>query len=249
MKKNISLTKRVLIHGFAGCLAGLLILHPMAMFIDDIAEYTVVHFIPVQRIFAPEHLLMSVYFSILGGVIGIVNAFYTQKSAKLYEEIRNLSITDELTSLYNRRYLMSQLKREIERARRYSHDLSLLMIDIDNFKQYNDTYGHRRGDELLKVFAMLLKNSVRKPDFVARYGGDEFVIVMTEADKNNALKLGNRLGADVKTYIFPDTTAQTAGKVNISFGAATFPRESQDVNGLITMADDRLYMMKKASAG
>ena len=108
MKENISLIKRLLIHGSSGCLAGLLILHPVAMIINDISEYKVVHLIPLQRIFAPEHLLMSAYFSILGGIFGIVNAFYTLKRAKLYEEISTLSITDELTSLYNRRYLMNR---------------------------------------------------------------------------------------------------------------------------------------------
>ncbi len=247
VKRIMKSIKRVLIHGSIGCLAGLLILHPMAMFINDIAKYKLVHFIPLQRIFASEHLLMSLYFSILGGVIGIVNAFYTRKRAKLCEEIKTLSITDELTSLYNRRHLMSQLKKEIERARRYSHDLSLLMIDINNFKQYNDTYGHQLGDELLKAVAMLLKNSVRKPDFVVRYGGDEFVIVMPEADKDMAIKLGERLLTEVKTRIFPGAATQTVPGLKISLGTATFPSEAQDMDGLITRADSMLYTMKKRS--
>ncbi len=243
-KTKISLIRRVLIHGFFGCLAGLSILHPISMFINDPLKYDLVYFITFQQIFAPQHLQMAGYFAILGGAIGVIHALYVQNKAKLYAEINFLSITDELTSLYNRRYFISQLTNEIERASRYSHYLSLLMIDLNDFKQYNDTHGHQRGDERLKTVAMRLKNAVRTPDFVARYGGDEFVIVMPEADKDKALKLEKRLHEKVEAYTFTDKMEV----ITVSIGTATFPSEAQDMEGLINKADSMLYMVKKRRA-
>ncbi|GBE05668.1 MAG TPA: GGDEF domain-containing protein [Nitrospirae bacterium] len=245
MKKNISLIKRILIHSSIGCLAGFLFLHPISVFISDIVEYNVVHFVTFQQIFAPKHLLMAGYFAILGLVSGIVNAFYIHKRAGLYKEIELLSITDELTSLYNRRYFINQLSKEIERARRYSHYLSLLIIDLNNFKQVNDTHGHQQGDKLLKEFAVLLKKTVRKPDFVARYGGDEFVIVMPEADNDKALKLLERLHKEVESHSFTNNSVSTGIKLTASIGTATFPSEAQDLDELITKADSILYAAKK----
>ncbi len=180
--------------------------------------------------------------------MGIFNAFYTHKQTNLHEEIKILSITDELTSLYNRRHFISQFKKEIERARRYSHPLSLLMIDLDNFKQYNDTYGHQHGDKVLRTVAMLLKNSVRKPDFVARFGGDEFAIVMPEVDNDKAIKLAERLRKQLEINDFSNVPTQTVEGIKISYGSATFPSEAQNMDWLITKADSRLYTMKRGAA-
>lgn len=179
----MSLPRRILVHGFIGCLAGIFVLHPLAMFINDVVEYNFARFISLEQMLSSKHLIMAVYYALLGGVSGCFNAFYAQKRADLYEKIETLSITDELTTLYNRRYFFSQLKKEIERARRYSYPLSILMMDLNNFKIYNDTYGHQYSDEVLKLLAVLFENSVRKSDFAVRFGGDEFVIVMPEADK------------------------------------------------------------------
>ncbi len=197
------------------------------------------------HLIAPEHLFIAGYFAILGGVTGILNALYVEKNARLYEEIRVLSITDELTSLYNRRYFTTQLKKELERANRYNRFLSVFMIDLNNFKQYNDTRGHQSGDEMLREVAMLLKDSARKPDFVARYGGDEFVIVMPEADKNKALKMADRIQAEVEDRNFKDPLTDKEARFTISFGLATFPTDARDMDKLITKADTMLYKMKR----
>ncbi len=101
---------------------------------------------------------------------------------------------------------------------------------------------------MLRTVAMLLKNSVRTPDFVARYGGDEFVIVMPEADNDKALKLLERLRKEIETLTFPDSTIQAVESVKISYGTATFPSEARDMDGLITKADSRLYTMKSEAA-
>ena len=248
------LPKRILIHTFAGCLAGMIVLHPLAMFINDIVEYKLVHFIFLKQMFSSKHLIMTLYYGLLGGILGVFNALYAHKKASLYEKIEMLSITDEMTTLYNRRYLFSQLKNEIERAQRYSYPLSILMMDLNNFKIYNDTYGHQYGDEVLKSVAILFKNSVRKSDFVVRFGGDEFVIVMPEADKDRALNLAERLSKEVENLAFPSVTSAQQRKnlrverLKISIGTATFPADAQHMDGLITKADSQLYVMKNETA-
>ncbi len=240
MKRKLKLGTRILIHFSVGCLIGMLFLHPSSMLIFSLTGHKI-----SGHIFAPEHLLMIVYFALIGGAFGIINAISDHKKALLYQEIELLSITDELTSVFNRRYFTSQLNKELERSRRYDRPLSIFMIDLDNFKQYNDAHGHQSGDEMLREVANLLKKSARKPDFVARYGGDEFVIVMPEADKNKALKMADRLQAEVESANFKDRTTHAQVRFTISFGLATFPDDAQYMDGLITKADTMLYKMKK----
>jgi diguanylate cyclase (GGDEF)-like protein len=238
--------KRVLTHGATGCLAGIFILHPVSMVIHDIIEHNIIHFINFKQILNTKHFPMTGYFIVIGMFMGILRAIYTHKQAKLYEKIKLLSITDELTTLFNRRYFMSQFEKEIERAYRYSRCVSLLIIDLNKFKKYNDTYGHQYGDMLLKEVALFLKNSIRKPDFVARYGGDEFVVVMPEADENRALYLAQRLYEMWESYPFTMTSRKTwkKEKVTLSIGTATFPSEAKDIEELFNKADAKLYMAK-----
>jgi diguanylate cyclase (GGDEF)-like protein len=218
------------------------------MFIHEIVETNTISFISFSEIFAQKHLIMAGYFTVLGGVIGIFRAVNTHKKDHLFEEIKRLSVTDELTTLHNRRYFLEQLNMEIKRAGRYSHSLSLLMIDLNDFKQYNDTYGHLKGDELLVKLARLLKNSVRSPDFVARYGGDEFVVVMPESGEDEAVQLAERLNTVVDSNSFDNPLGPKIKKVSISLGTSTFPIDAEDVSGLISVADSRLYMEKRYKA-
>jgi diguanylate cyclase (GGDEF)-like protein len=172
---------------------------------------------------------------------GLSYGLYTQRTITLYEKVKLLSVTDELTSLHNRRYFLQKLREEIERAWRYSRQISLLLIDIDNFKQYNDTYGHQQGDDVLRRFSNRLKKIVRENDTVARLGGEEFVIIMPEANNDMAFNLAERLRLDVANY--PPRDAN--GKFTISIGVAGFPSDAQDTNKLLRKADSALYEAKR----
>jgi diguanylate cyclase (GGDEF)-like protein len=117
------------------------------------------------------------------------------------EDLRRISITDPLTELYNRRFFQDRLTEEIERAKRHSQSLSLIMLDIDNFKNYNDTHGHLAGDEALRIAATILENSVRNIDVVARYGGEEFAVVLPGCSSEEAEVVLDILGDAQETQI------------------------------------------------
>jgi len=146
----------------------------------------------------------------------------------------DLSILDGLTGVYNHRYLHEVLDREIARARRYPQHLSLMMIDVDNFKKYNDTNGHMAGDELLRAMTNLFVRSVRNLDMVFRYGGEEFVVLMIETDKKGANLAAERILNLVRLSL-PTT---------ISMGIADYPSDATEKNVLIDKADKALYQAK-----
>ena len=243
--KKISLVERVLTHGILGSIAGVLVLHPLSMVIHDVIELNKIRLITLQMMFSVEHIIMAGYLTVLGCIFGMFRALYIHKREQLYENIKLLSLTDELTSIYNRRYFDAQLKKEIDRARRYFRSLSLLIVDLNDFKKYNDTFGHQQGDFLLKGIALLLKNNLRGPDFVARYGGDEFVIVMPETDKDDAIRLSERLHSEIERCSFNKTGTVKGEEISVSIGVATFPADSGDVDGLFSIADEQMYIMKR----
>jgi two-component system cell cycle response regulator len=161
---------------------------------------------------------------------------------------RILSITDALTGAYNRRYLMEQLPRELERCRRYAYPLSVLMCDIDRFKQINDAGGHAAGDEVLQQFAARAQKSIRtNSDWVARYGGEEFLIVLPETDYDGAMQVAEK----VRTLIgsTPFTTRSGEHGATASFGVASTgpsgPDMSLRVDELIRCADECMYRSKQ----
>jgi two-component system, cell cycle response regulator len=163
------------------------------------------------------------------------------------EKIRTLSITDGLTGVFNRTYFYEQLRKEIQRAARYGSFLSLIMCDIDHFKEVNDTWGHTAGDMVLKRFATYLASSIRSDvDWVARFGGEEFVIVLPETDLMGATKVANRLRAGISRKRLP----QIAGSsITASFGVAGMSgREGADTHSpdtLVNQADVCLYKAKR----
>lgn len=244
-ESNFNFVKHISIQILLGCVIGFIFLHPMAMVIHNIITRKPEPLFIFNHLLNINNLPMAGYFVVIGGVFGAVRAFYTYKQAKLFEEIKRLSITDELTSLFNRRYLMNELENEIERARRYSKAFSLLMIDVDNFKQYNDAFGHQEGDHLLKTIAILLKNNIRKVDFAARYGGDEFSIVMPEAENIQAHELIERLCDQINAHVLNKKSMKKGVRITLSIGTATYPSEVQDIPQLFKLADSRLYKMKR----
>ena len=157
------------------------------------------------------------------------------------EHYRALSIVDSLTGLYNRRHFQELLAREIARARRYSQELSLLMIDIDHFKKYQDRVGHVAGDQALRNVGQTLLSSVRGVDAISRYGGEEFAIIMPETGKEQAAAAAKRTKEAV-------AEAQAPGrkKLTVSIGIANYPEDAKDEEQLVFRADQALYQAKQA---
>jgi diguanylate cyclase (GGDEF)-like protein len=173
-----------------------------------------------------------------------------QSLKKANEEIRLLSITDPLTGCYNRSYLIERFPHELRRAQRYSRPLSIILADIDHFKKVNDTYGHQAGDEVLKTFSRCIRRQVRKKiDWVVRYGGEEFMIILPETKSLGADCMANRLrrAVEKEKIAFGAATIQ----ITASFGGTSvvFGDESMDdvtMDQLIYKADEKLYQSKQS---
>lgn len=154
-----------------------------------------------------------------------------------FERVRKDSITDALTGLANRRALELRLQGEIVRAKRYRHELALVMMDIDYFKRYNDVYGHRAGDEILRRLGWMIGEQVREPDLVARYGGEEFALLLPETGLPGAHALVQRIR---------DRMMEDGIPLTLSYGIAVYPHHAEDAETLLQAADEALYAAKKA---
>jgi two-component system, cell cycle response regulator len=161
-----------------------------------------------------------------------------------HEEIYRLTTIDGLTQIYNKRYFLETLEREIARSNRYRREMSLVLFDIDHFKKINDTFGHLAGDQVLKTLASTIKAKIRREDLFARYGGEEFAIVLPEIDGYNAHQFAEKIRRIVEAteFIFEATKIP----VTISMGVATLDAETSDSAALIKKADERLYEAKNA---
>ncbi len=167
-------------------------------------------------------------------------------NASLLGNFAHRAETDGLTSLFTRRSFAHRLAEEIVRCRNYGDPLSLLILDVDHFKHYNDTNGHPAGDEVLRGVADVLRKSFRKTDMVARYGGEEFVVVMSGEAKDQAYALAERLRVNIQNVDFPHGARQPLGRVTISAGVATFPHDAATGDELLSSADRALYDAKRA---
>ena len=168
------------------------------------------------------------------------------ENSRLYEETVYLSNTDWLTKLWNYGKFHQNLSFELERAKMVETSLSLVMIDVDNFKNYNDTLGHMKGDEALKAIAGVLQIKSRKCDVVARYGGEEFAITMPNTSKENARLFAERLRNEVEK-IFAEEPAIGANKrLTISCGIATYPEDARTKSELVSRSDIALYEAKRS---
>ena len=221
-----------------------------------------------QDIFSPDiGSLIAVPFLRRGKVLGLICAFrdrpkrfqfsdlklfnsvaehlaVAMENARLFEETKQMAITDGLTGLYNKRFFLDVMQSEVERAKRCEHDLSLIMMDIDNFKHYNDTNGHPAGDVLLKELATLIQDAIRKVDIPCRYGGEEFVVILPETAKHDAKIVAEKLVAIVNSHPFLHADDQPMGFVSVSMGLATFPQDGADEDDLVCKADEALYTAK-----
>ncbi|MGB7296381.1 MAG: GGDEF domain-containing protein [Candidatus Aminicenantales bacterium] len=161
------------------------------------------------------------------------------------EKMNSMIIREGLTGLFNRAYIRQRLEQELYRAKRYSHDLSLLMIDLDNFKKLNDRYGHAAGDHLLRYFSQLLIETIRPSDIAARYGGEEFLVILPETNKEEAWGLAERLRQKISLYPFRVDSRKEDLLFTISIGMASYPEFSQSSDELMAQADEALYLAKK----
>jgi diguanylate cyclase (GGDEF)-like protein len=158
---------------------------------------------------------------------------------KKNEELEQLSTTDSLTGLDNHRELMQRLDHEEARCKRERRSFSVLVGDVDHFKQYNDAFGHPAGDEVLKAISDIMRESARPVDCVARYGGEEFVVMMPDTGATDALELAEHIRARVAAKKY------TGRKMTLSIGVATFPEDADTAEGLISIADEALYQAKR----
>lgn len=165
------------------------------------------------------------------------------ENARLYAEVQQSAITDELTSVYNRRGLMELGRREMERARRYMRDLSILMVDIDHFKEINDQHCHEVGDQVLVELAKRWKTSLREVDLLGRLGGDEFIILLPETDLDSAMRVAQRLLFEISEN--PFSTEDGEINVTVSIGVAGVGQDILELQEIISLADNAMYSAKK----
>jgi diguanylate cyclase (GGDEF)-like protein len=163
---------------------------------------------------------------------------------KLRESLRNQSICDPLTGLFNRRYMEESLEREFSRASRNKNSVAIVMTDLDNFKRFNDTFGHQAGDALLRAFGDLLKRSSRGQDIACRYGGEEFVLVLTDSNLAGALRRAEILRQQVK-QLSVEYAGQLLGAVTISMGVALYPDHGTTMGDVLRASDQALYCAKR----
>jgi len=176
-------------------------------------------------------------------VAALEKAYDLENAVLGQEQMRQLAETDPLTETFNRRALTEKLQQEVERANRYATFLTCLMIDIDNFKAINDTYGHLVGDNVLRQLAGIFRREQRAVDIVARYGGEEFVILLPETANSGARIFAERILRRVATHDFGD--ANRPVRATISIGIASYPDDRvSDGEGLLKLADANLYKAK-----
>ena len=191
------------------------------------------------EVFAEEdlHLLTSI------GAYASV-AIERSKLHQRAEELKKISITDVMTGLLNRRYFQERVSEEMERSRRHNLPLSLIMIDIDDFKSINDALGHPAGDEALKITARCIRSSIRTIDVAARYGGEEFTVILPQTLKSDAHIIAERICTEVQKMDFTYGGNTRRFRMSVSLGLATFPEDAADLENLVRNADTAMYSAK-----
>jgi diguanylate cyclase (GGDEF)-like protein len=172
-----------------------------------------------------------------------VERAYSGHLEELSQRLRNMAYRDAVTGLYNHRYFREQLSHEIERSVRYSHPLSLILLDMNNFKQINDRYGHFMGDRFLGLVGEMISRHVRASDVGARYGGDEFVVILPSTSQEEATNAAEKLATSVANCAAMTATGENV-QLGICFGVATCPADAKTATDLIEAADARLYEAK-----
>ena len=168
------------------------------------------------------------------------------ENAIFFKRVQELTITDDVTKLYNSRFLHNRLDYEIERARRFRYDLSMIFLDLDYFKEINDKHGHLLGSKVLKEVAQIIVKQTRTTDMACRYGGDEFVILMPETTKASAFMVAEKLRKSIKESVFLQEDGVNS-RLTGSFGVASYPEDASNKEDLIHLADNAMYSVKNRS--
>ncbi|HLO50971.1 MAG TPA: diguanylate cyclase [Kamptonema sp.] len=164
------------------------------------------------------------------------------EQAQLTKELENLANTDPLTGVWNRRYLLTLCEREINRVSRYKHSFSVLMLDLDRFKQINDIYGHSGGDEVLIVLTKVVEDSLRKVDFWGRFGGEEFVVILPETNLESAVDVAERIRKTLEQTVIMIQEKQV--QITVSIGVSNYKLEDEKIDVALQRADKALYQAK-----
>ncbi|SDO74277.1 bifunctional diguanylate cyclase/phosphohydrolase [Clostridium gasigenes] len=203
----------------------------------------------IDLIYAPN-LVVNQYFQndlILSGVFLLTAwplGFYVKVEGEHIKKLEGLANEDGLTGVYNHRYFQDALKTKIEMSNRLSQPISMIFIDIDYFKHYNDLYGHQKGDEVLKSIGKILRENIRKEDIVARYGGEEFAVLLPNIKENEAIIIADNIRGIIESTKFYGEENQPKGKLTVSMGVSVYPDKCKTEIELIKSADDALYRAK-----
>ena len=198
----------------------------------------------------PNKQVLSIYFEkdlVLFSALfltAFILGMYVDIEREHTKELKNLANVDELTGLYNHRYFQEFLQKSIDEADKKKQEVSLLFMDIDYFKNFNDINGHQAGDLLLKEISQILKYCIRDTDAVARYGGEEFAVILPNTTEKNALKIGERIRSSIQSTYFKGQENQPDKNITISIGVSSYPKRAISKHQLINTADDALYRAK-----
>lgn len=168
------------------------------------------------------------------------------ENAQYFHKVKELTITDDVTRLYNSRYMYDYLDQEMRRSQRYEMELSIIFLDLDYFKNVNDTYGHLVGSRLLREIAKVIITCLRDVDIAVRYGGDEFVVILPSTPKKKAVLVAERIRDSMKNTVFLQSQGLKI-KQTASFGVASFPKDANNKLDLIRQADKAMYQIKNSS--
>lgn len=247
MNGKRELFKLLAFNSALGIFLGYFVFHPISMILHN--QYTEPArkslFKVLEMTFSLEHLPMSLFFMLLGLSMGVLLAMYLYRENQKIQYWKGESDTDPLTGLYNRRYLMDRLKQETTRSRRYQRPLSLLMIDVDDFKHFNDTFGHTNGDLILRLVALTLKSIVREPDIIARYAGDEFIVILPEATVREAGFTAERIQAELVKVGQVIKFSEADLHITLSIGVTEYDAETENLDQLIDKVDKAMYKAKE----
>lgn len=193
----------------------------------------------LTQYFEKDLILFSALF-----VTAFILGMYVDIEREHSKELKNLANIDELTGLYNHRYFQEFLQKSIDNVDKENQEVSLLFMDIDYFKNFNDINGHQAGDLLLKEISQIMKSCIRGSDVVARYGGEEFAAILPNTTENNAVKIGERIRSSIQNTYFKGQENQPDKNITISIGVSSYPKKAISKHQLINTADDALYRAK-----
>jgi diguanylate cyclase (GGDEF)-like protein len=256
VRSGFKSSKTICLWPLTGGLIGFFIVHPWVMITAHImfrprlnSYFSIVDviFAEFTRAFSLEMLPWGLTFAMISSFTAAFYGRNRQTMAALRaseQRFRYMSISDELTGLYNSRHFFSRLKAEIERTDRYGHPLTLLMLDLDNFKQYNDAFGHLAGDKVLAEAGNIIRTSLRSTDSAYRYGGEEFAVVLPESSGQESLYFAERIRKSFEGGTL--TTHKADGlRVTVSIGVAQYI-PGEEISAFIKRADANMYAAKTA---